>query len=151
MITYDRWTSLFWLALSIAVCFESLRLGFGTLHNPGMGFMAFGTSGLLGILSLILFLQTFFREEEAKIKPLFSGTLWKRVIVVLIALAIYARFMPEAGYVIATFLLMSSLFWIVRGQKWWWVLVSSLLSTLASYYVFLKWLNCQFPEGLFGF
>ena len=42
MKTYDRRTGLFWLALSISVFIESLRLGIGTLHNPGKGFMAFG-------------------------------------------------------------------------------------------------------------
>jgi putative tricarboxylic transport membrane protein len=151
MKTHDRGTSLFWLALSIAILVESFRLGIGTLRNPGMGFMAFGASGLLGVLSLILFLQTYLGAEEAKSQPLFSGTLWKRVLFVLVTLAIYARLMPELGYVISTFLLMGFLFWIVRGQKWWWVLISSFLTTMATYYVFSKWLNCQFPEGILGF
>jgi len=116
-----------------------------------MGFMAFGSSGLLGILSLVLFLQTVFKSEKSKTEPLFSGYLWKRVLFVLIALLIYAKLMPVVGYLIGTFLLMSLLFWIVRGQKWWCVLVSSFLTTFATYYVFSIWLNCQFPEGLLGF
>ena len=151
MKSNDRGTGLFWLALSIAVFTESLRLGVGTVRNPGMGFMALGASGLLGILSLLLFLQTFLRKEEAKTSSLFSGTLWKRVLLVLIALLIYSRLLPVAGYLISTFLLMSFLFWIVRGQKWWWVLISSFLTTLVTYVVFSKWLNCQFPENFFWF
>jgi len=151
MKTYDRGSSLFCLAFSLIVLIESLRLGTGTLQDPGMGFMAFGSSGLLGILSLVLFLQTVFKSEKSKTEPLFSGYLWKRVLFVLIALLIYAKLMPVVGYLIGTFLLMSLLFWIVRGQKWWWVLVSSFLTTFATYYVFSIWLNCQFPEGLLGF
>ena len=151
MKTYDRWSSLFCLAFSLIVLIESLRLGTGTLQDPGMGFMAFGSSGLLGILSLVLFLQTVFKSEKSKTEPLFSGYLWKRVLFVLIALLIYAKLMPVVGYLIGTFLLMSLLFWIVKAQKWWWVLVSSFLTTLATYYVFSIWLNCQFPEGLLGF
>jgi hypothetical protein len=30
------------------------------------------------------------------------------------------------------------------------VFASALLSTLITYFVFSKWLNCQFPDGLFG-
>jgi putative tricarboxylic transport membrane protein len=148
--TYDQGSSLFWLVFSICVLVESLRLKIGTLHDPGMGFMSFGASGLLGILSIILLIQTFFKKEETKIAPLFLGTLWGRVFLVIIALLIYSRLMPIAGYLISTFLLMSFLYWIVKGQKWWWVLVSSFLTTTISYYIFSKWLNCQFPEGFFG-
>ena len=149
MKTHDQGSSLFWLVFSLIIFIESLRLGIGKLQDPGMGFMAFGASGLLGIFSLILFFQTILKKEEAKTEPLFVGKLWKRVFFVLIALLIYARLMPVAGYIISTFFLMSFLFWIVRGQKWWWVLVSSFLTTLATYYVFSVWLKGQFPESFF--
>lgn len=151
MKTYDQWTSLFWLVLSVVVCIESLRLGIGTIRNPGMGFMPFGTSGLLGILSVCLFVQTIVRKDRSEIKSIFLGTLWKRVILVLIALLIYSRLLPLTGYLISTFLVMSFLFWIVKGQRWWWVVFSSILSTISTYYFFSKWLGCQFPEGPFGF
>lgn len=152
-MSYDRGSSLFWLLLSIYVCIESLRLGIGTFHNPGMGFFAFCTSGLLGILSLILFLQTFLKKGEAKIEPLFSGMLWKRVLLVLIALVIYSKLMPLIGYLISTFSLMTLLFWILEpGRMRWflWSLVISFLTTIISYYIFSILLNCQFPMGLFG-
>ena len=150
MKAYDQISSLFWLLLSISVCIESLRLGIGTLRHPDMGFMAFGASVLLGILSLTLFLQAVLKKEETKTEPLFAGKLWKRVLLALIAILIYAKLMPVAGYLISTFLLMSFLFWMVKGQRWWWVLILSFLTTLITYYVFSVWLKCQFPEGLFG-
>jgi hypothetical protein len=150
MKTYDRVSSLFWLFLSIFVCIESIRLGIGTLRHPDMGFMAFGVSVLLGILSLTLFLQTILKKEEAETKPFFAGKLWRRVFLVLIAILIYSKLMPVVGYLISTFLLMSFLFWLVKGQRWWWVLILSSLTSLITYYVFSVWLKCQFPEGLFG-
>jgi hypothetical protein len=152
-MTYDRGSSLFWLAFSLLVFIESFRLGLGALRNPGMGFITFGASGLLGILSLILLLQTMVRKEKSVTGPTehpFAGSLWKRVLAVIAALLLYTKVMPVAGYLISTFFLMSFLFWIVRGQKWWWVLVSSFLATLATYYLFSVWLGCQFPRGLFG-
>jgi hypothetical protein len=149
MKPYDRGSSLFWLCYSIFILIESLRLGIGKLHAPGMGFMAFGSSGLLGILSFALFVQSLSTKKEDRTQPIFAGTLWKKALMVLIALLIYSRLLPVAGYLISTFLLMSFLFWIVERQKVWLVLILSFLTTLMTYYVFSKWLNCQFPDGFF--
>ncbi len=153
MRTYDRRIGLFWLVLATYVCIASVRMGVGTLRNPGMGFMTFGSSALLGILSLILLLRTFSSEKKEEIKAgsVFVGRLWKRVLWVFIALLVYSEVMPWLGYLISTFLLMSFLYGVVRGQRWWWVLVSSLITTIVTYYVFSILLNCQFPAGLLGF
>jgi hypothetical protein len=151
MKTLDRTSSLFWLLVSISVFAESLRIGIGTVQNPGMGFVAFGASGILGILSLVLFLQASLRKEDAPSKPLFAHTLWRRVLFVLLALTVYARVMPELGYLISTFLLMSLLFWVLERGRIGFVLLYSLLATIFTHLVFSKWLNCQFPQGLFGF
>jgi hypothetical protein len=150
MKTLDQTSSLFWLLVSVVVVIESLRLGIGTPHNPGMGFLTFGASGILGILSLILFLQASLRRKE-KTAPFFASPLWKRVLLVLFGLIPYSKFMPVLGYLISTFVLMIVLFWILERRKIGFVLISSVLATLVTYIVFSKWLNCQFPQGLFGF
>ena len=153
MKAYDRGSSLFGLLLSISILIESLRLGIGTVHNPGTGFFAFGASGLLGILSLILFLKTLFIKGPVKVKPFFFGTLWKRALLVLIALLIYSKLMPSIGYLISTFLLMVFLLCILESNRmrWFlWSLIISFLITIISYYVFSILLNLQFPAGLFG-
>ncbi len=149
MKVYDQTSSLFWLLVSISVLVESLRLGIGTLHNPGMGFLTFGASGILGILSLSLFLQSSLRKEKRKVQPLFEGKFWKRIVFVLALLIVYSRIMPVLGYLISTFLLMTCLFWILERKRMVLVFVSSILTTLITYFVFSKWLNCQFPDGLF--
>jgi hypothetical protein len=151
MKTLDQTSSLFWLLVSVSVFIGSLRLGIGSLHNPGMGFLTFGASGILGVLSLILFLQATLRKEEVKAAPFFAGPLWKRILLVLIALILYSRLMSVLGYLISTFLLMTFLFLILERRKMVFVFVSSILATVVTYFVFSKWLNCQFPDGLFGF
>jgi hypothetical protein len=151
MKTYDRISSGFWLLISLAVFVESIRLGIGTLHNPGRGFLTFGASGLLGILALVLFVQASIRKEDVERVSLFGGKLWERIVFVLIALGLYSVFMPTLGYLISTFILMTLLYWVLEKKKIGWVFVSSFLSTVMTYLVFSKWLNCQFPEGFFGF
>lgn len=147
----DLTSSLFWLLVSIAVFVESLRLGIGQVHDPGRGFITFGASSILGILSLALFLQASLRKEEGELEPLFAGKLWKRVVFVLVVLTVYSRVMPVLGYLISTFLLMNLLFWVLEKKRIPLIVLSSFLATLITYLVFSKWLNCQFPDGLLGF
>ncbi len=151
MKSLDQTSSLFWLLVSVAVLVESIHLGVGSLPNPGMGFLTFGASGILGILSLILFIQASLQEQKIKVSPFPGGILWQRLLFVVIALVLYSWAMPELGYLISTFVLMTLLFWVLEKKRIGLVLISSLLSTLATYLVFSKWLNCQFPDGLFGF
>ncbi len=122
--------------------------------SPGMGFMSFGASGLLAILSLILLGRALAKQHEEQIQPLFAGLLWKRIVILLASLAIYAWVMPFAGYLIATFLLMSFLYWLLEPNRITWAFYSvmlSLVTTVMSYYIFSVLLNCQFPSGVFGF
>lgn len=151
MKTYDRISSFFWFLVSVAVFTESVRLGLGTLRNPGRGFLTFGASGLLGILSIALFLQASVRKEEKLEGSPLSHIMWQRILSVLAALGLYSVLMPTLGYLTSTFLLMTFLFWSLERRWTGWILLSSFLSTLLTYLVFSKWLNCQFPEGLFGF
>jgi hypothetical protein len=150
MKVYDQTSSLFWLLLSICVSLESLSLGIGTLRNPGMGFMSFWTSVILGILSLALLFQACRKKQETGLKTPAAGHLWKRVLLVLIVLGLYCAAMPILGYLISTFILMGFLFWILKRTQVWQAVLWSVLATLITYYVFSKWLNCQFPDGLFG-
>jgi len=147
----DQASGLFWLLLSITVLVESVRLGTGSLRDPGTGFLTFGASAIMGILSLALFIRASLKKEEVKGELFFAGPFWKRVILVLVLLVLWARLMPELGYLVSTFLLMGCLYGVLERKKIWLVLTCSLLTTLITYVVFSKWLNCQFPDGVFGF
>jgi putative tricarboxylic transport membrane protein len=150
-VNSDKATSIFWLVVALVVSVASFRLGLGTVSAPGSGFTPFGASVLLGILSLVCFLQARGREKSAAAQPLFRGMLWPRVILVFLALLAYAQLIPLGGYSMTTFLLMAFLFRIAGQKKAWRVVLYSLATTTLSYYVFSKWLNLQFPLGPLGF
>lgn len=147
----DKAGSLFWLLVAIVVAVGAFRLDLGNVRAPGVGFMPFGAAVLLGLLSIISFLQAAAKEKALKRAPLFRGTLWLWVVVIFGALLAYAQAIPLGGYNITTFLLMTFLFWIMERQKVWKVVLYALLTTVITYYVFSKWLNCQFPIGPLGF
>ncbi len=136
MKTYDRISSAFWFLVSVVVFTESVRLGLGTLRNPGRGFLTFGASGLLGILSVALFLEASLRKEERTEGSPFAGILWRRILSVVVALALYSVFMPTLGYLVSTFLLMTFLFRILARRWTGWVIFSSLFSTILTYLIF---------------
>jgi putative tricarboxylic transport membrane protein len=153
MRTLDLRSSFFWLLLSIAVITESLRMGIGTVQNPGMGFMSFWAGGLLAIFSLVLFLSAILKKRKSRNEAAAPGAWHKKVLFVLSALVVYAVVMPIAGYLISTFLLMTLLYWFAdpTGMRWFfWCLILAFLTTAASYYVFSVLLNCQFPPGMLG-
>jgi len=146
----DRGTSLFWLAVSIVVCIASLKLGVGTPRNPGMGFLPFCASALLGILSLALFLKACIMKGTAESLTFFAGKTWRRVPLILITLAVYIALLPFTGYLLGTFLFMGFVFRLAGFQKWRWVLVSSFMTTAVTYFVFSAWLGVRFPPGILG-
>jgi putative tricarboxylic transport membrane protein len=148
---YDRWTSLFWFALSLFACIKSLSLGIGALNHPGPGLFPFGASGILGILSGGLFVHGTVRKADTSGEPLFVDKNWKRVVFMILAVVIYAKILTWMGYLTATFLLMLFVFWLAETRKWYWILFSSAIVTGASYLVFSVWLKCQFPTGIFRF
>lgn len=152
MRAYDRASAVFWLFFSVAVLIQSIRMGVGTLSNPGMGFMACGASGIMVLLSLILLLQSFqggkVREESAR--P-FTGLLLGRVVGFMIAVLLYILFLPSLGYLVATFLLMDCLLLMVGRRNWILLIIFPALTSLVSYYVFAKLFQCPFPAGILSF
>jgi len=149
MMVHERSSSIFFLAVSIIVLVGSLQLGLGTTRQPGPGFITFGASGLLGFLSLIVFLKSLVKMRQSEV-VVFRNIMWWRVVLSSLAILGFALIMPMLGYLITSFLLMLFLYFMIHEQKWYWVIISSLLSSLVSYYLFSKLLNCQFPAGIFG-
>ena len=147
----NRVSALFWLAFSFGIIYQSLKMGIGTLYNPGMGFIAFGASGIMGILSIILFFQSLMSREEDEVISPFADLLLSRIFSVLGVIFVYIIFLKTLGYLIDTFLLMASLFIIVGHRKWLQLIPFSALISLATYYLFFKIFNCPFPPGFLAF
>jgi putative tricarboxylic transport membrane protein len=154
MKTLDLASGLFWLFISSAAFAGSLRLGIGTAESPGMGFMPGAASVVLGILSLVLLVKAIIKKMRDMTGDATVSILGKNAIIVLAAVVIYSIIMPKLGYLIGTFLLMTFLYWfleqngikgLMRGA------VISLLTTVASYYLFAVLLHCSFPTGILNF
>lgn len=147
----DRRSSVFWLALSLAVMHQARGLGLGSLTEPGSGFLSFWAALLLAVLSVALLARSVWKKEGSAEGPLFRGTRWPRLVAVFAALLAYVRLLERGGYLLTTFVLLGFLFWLLERRKPWQALGYSVATTAATYVVFGRWLNCQFPTGPLGF
>ena len=146
-------SSLVWLILAICICIESSRLSFGSFHNPGPGFLPLLVGLILGIFSLIVFLQaTLSGKPQESLPPWYPKERWRKLIWVLIALFSYAVCLETLGFLISTFLLLVFLFRYGMEPKRWVVAIgASAMASFSSYAVFELWLRTQLPRGIFGF
>lgn len=148
----DLLGSLFWLGISILVCFESIRSGIGTPHSPGPGFFPFWSGVILGTFAVILSVTSSLKKKwKRKIVDLWKGVEWNKVIWVLFSLFLYPLVLLRLGYLITTFGLMVFLLGIMGRSKVWVQGVSALIITLASYIIFNILLGVQLPKGIFSF
>lgn len=147
----DLMTGLMWLMISIFICVAGIRLGTGTLNYPGPGFLPFLSGAVLGILAIALTANTLKKNRGAKIRDLWKGVAWGKVIMAVASLSIYVILLPHIGYLITTFVLMTFLFGIISKPKLWIRLVGALITASASYVVFCTWLGLELPKGMFAF
>jgi len=146
-------SSLVWLVFAIYICIASSRLSFGSLHNPGPGFLPMLVGTILGILCITVFLQAYLSESsEETIQSWYPKERWKKLIWVLVALFAYAVCLEILGFLISTFLLLVFLFRAgIETQRWGWAIGGSAITSILSYAVFELWLKTQLPKGILGF
>lgn len=148
-IRYDRVGGVIWMVLGIALGIGSLRLGLGSLHKPGPGFMPFLTGVLLGSLGLLLaFLNTRKRSEEKGGEKVSLRQFWGKGVYSLAISFLYAFFLDPLGFIVATFLLIFSLLKIMGTRKWFTPILISFLTVALSYFIFDVWLRIDFPKGI---
>jgi putative tricarboxylic transport membrane protein len=153
MKRYDRMSSLAWLAFAIYICIASSRLSFGSFDRPGPGFLPLLVGILLGVFSIIAFLQASLssgrQEEVASWHP---GEKWKKLVLVLVVLFAFSFFLEILGFLVCTFILLILLFRFgSESKKWPAAIAGSAVASLGSYAIFELWLQTQLPKGILGF
>jgi putative tricarboxylic transport membrane protein len=132
------------VAFGAAAAFESARLPFGTIHNPGEGFFPWWASVTAVLLATILVIQALnSRSSSARDE---SRRLVK-VIVLLVILAAYTFLLDPLGYPICTFLLVLFMLRVLDPQRWRVALSIAVLTAAGSYVVFAVWLSVPLPRG----
>jgi hypothetical protein len=146
----DVFSGLFLFLLSLVGSVLAFQLGLGNIHKPGSGLVPFGTTTLLGLMSLGLTVKGLLGRKQAQESRGFHGVKWGTLILVVGGLIGYAALFEPLGFVLSTFLLLTLLLSTIGRRNWWVTLVASFLIILGTYLVFSFWLGCQFPKGFIG-
>ena len=147
----DFFSSLFWLATGVGVCYGGYDLELGTLHDPGSGFVFFWVGAIMVGLSVFVFIRCLrVGGEKEETKALWTQVKWRKNVFVLAALFLYAYAFSPLGFILSTVLLLIFLFKAIEPQRWAVAILGAFLSTLASYAVFHVWLGTQLPRGFLG-
>lgn len=150
----DRMSSLFWMLVAIGICFGSVRLSVGDFQKPGPGFFSFLAGAVLGILSLLVLLQSVKGKglsEEGKEPFFLNPQKTLKMGYVIIALVLYTIGMDYFGFFFSTLVFLGFLLKAIEPQRWPVVFSVSVLGAVTSSAVFQYWLDVPLPGGIFGF
>ncbi len=148
----DQISGIFWFLFSGFICVESYRMGLGSLHQPGPGFIFFWTAFVMGILSIAVFVPAWTKKKAGEPEgPIFGKENVLKIILVLLSLFLYAFFMETLGFIPMTLLLFIFLLGIIEKKRWGLTIFVSVAVTVISYLVFEIWLKSQLPRGFLGF
>ena len=147
----DRSSSLFWLVVGIGIAISSLKYGFGTLHEPGPGFITFFAGAILTLLSLSLFFSSLRdQKDRSGFQNLWAGLEPGKVLYVTVLLVAYTFLLKPIGFLISTFILLFLLFRVKGIYRLKTIFLISFLVTVGSYIIFEIWLKAQLPKGILG-
>ena len=149
----DRISGFFWFIFSVIIAVQSYYLELGNLHSPKAGFLPFLASSALGILSLVLLLSTAMGRRRIKKdqKIEFNKERLHKALYALISLFVFALLLNTLGFILSGMIFIFFLVGIVEPQKWYIVVITTILVPLISYMIFAVWLNVQMPKGFLFF
>lgn len=151
MSRYDRISTLFLVGVAVVICVESIRLGTGSLSNPGPGLFPFGCGLVLGFAGLIVFGRTFKSAQEAAGGLWDLGTQWGKMISIIVSLIAYAFLIDLTGFRLLTLIWMGFMCRGIGKMGWKTAIFTSVVTTFFCYLLFENYLTIRFPRGILGF
>lgn len=137
---------------AVLVIWESVRIGFGSLSQPGPGFMALLCGLALLAATVPLLVQAIVAQRRASLAPESRGSGWTAAswstVAVLGGIAAYTVAIPLVGYGVSTTAFALGMLW-VQGWRGWRALIAAVLISGSTAALFVGLLAAPFPK-LFG-
>jgi putative tricarboxylic transport membrane protein len=146
----DRWSGFILGGIGGAICLAGVRLGVGSLRDPGSGFIFFCCGAILAGLSAVLIGGTYASQSGIDGKGP-AQVRWLPALLICSGLLGYAWALERLGFLLSTFVLMSLLLRVTARARWDKAFVFGLAVTACSYGLFDVWLKARLPKGFLGF
>jgi putative tricarboxylic transport membrane protein len=143
--------NLFWLLISLILCFESYRIGIGAIREPGPGFFPFCVLFVMAVLSLIGAILSIGKYEKERKSDSEEPFRWWNIVVIIAAILAYAFALETLGFFVCTFLFIGLLLKVIDPQPWRVSILGGLIAAVSSDIVFNVLLQSQIPSGIFGY
>ena len=147
-----------WIMIGVGICVYAYKMGLGSFHEPGVGFVAFATGLFLMLMGVLIVIERR-RSPKRNVKDgerevrnsgasLLGSSAFKLAYAVVLLL-VYGVLLDHLGYVLTTFLVMFGLFYDPGRRLFRLALVAAFLCAGMTYVVFELWLHSQLPRGVF--
>jgi putative tricarboxylic transport membrane protein len=142
--------SLVWLAIGLGFVYGAIRMGPGTLQEPGSGFLSLLAGGFLTLFALILFFKSFSHDQEmqTKISALWEGMNWHRSVTIAVVVLGYILGLESIGFIICSFLLIFFMLKVLGNYAWGKAVLISAITTASFYLIFSTLLKVTLPKGI---
>lgn len=146
----DVAVALLWLLLGAGVCVYALRIGAWDAAGPASGFVPLLTGIVLAAGGVGILLTA--RPWGAPAPPFWPvPTAAARALAVLVGLAAMAVLMPVLGFLVTAVVCTMFLLRVIEPQRWSWVVVTAVVSSVLLYWLFDRVLAMALPKGPLGF
>src|SRR5688572_22133382 len=142
----EKALNLFWIVLGIAIASLAPRYSLLDASGPGGGFLPFVTGSIIAACGLTLL----FSSGVAASPDWPAAGVWARMGAIVVGLGAIAIVMPYLGFILTVIPVMIVLMQAVERQSWVTVLIVSVVSTIAVYFLFTRLLGTTLPRGLLG-
>ena len=152
-LSAERVSALFWLTVGLISIYGSIHLGFGTLREPGSGFLSFLAGCFICLMSIIVFFQSLFSGDRSHVKTsaLWRDLRWHRPITIGFLTLGYILALEKVGFLLCGFLLLFIILKGVENLSWRKAILIPVLTLGVSYLLFHFILKASLPKGIFGF
>lgn len=138
----DFWSGVLFFVTGILFMVLSRQYQLGTAAKMGPGYFPTILGGLMAALGLLIMLPAFAkRGPEVKI----DRVDFKAILLVLVAVAVYAATLPKLGFIVSLMLLICISSLASHEFKIKTTLISAVVLLVFSWLVFVKGLELQFP------
>lgn len=144
--------SLLLLAFSSWVAWSAWKMNYWTSIGPGPGFFPFWLAMLMGLLSVIWFIQLWLRPlpgTAMDMVPDHTGCF--RIASLLGASVLFGLAVERIGFSLSMFALLLFLLLALGRQRWFTTLAISLIGSFGVHYVFSQHLKVPLPASALGF
>jgi hypothetical protein len=138
----DFWSGVLFIVTGVLFMVLSRQYQLGTAAKMGPGYFPTILGGIMAALGLLIMIPSFSsRGPEVKVARIDVKT----ILLVLVAVAVYALTLPTLGFIVSLFLLILISSFASHEFSIKATLVSSVVLLVFSYVVFVKGLELQFP------